>query len=197
MAEEKFENAFETIDKLTGKKVLYIMADKNCEKYAHKLQTLISAKNNVKCCIYTKSVYRDNMARVSSDNIILFIGDNNISKPALPNVKNHAKEEYGLFFGWYGKRAKISRSPKFVGYQKQTEFIEYYNQLCADFEKKIVIYGISDLFVDVAVVGAAGLLGLGIKKFLKRFIDKDLQYNACIMEFFNQGLDEFLESACQ
>lgn len=194
MSEDKNrqENAFETIDKSTGKKIIYIMADKSCEKYAHKLQTLISAKHDVKCCIYTKEVYKANMSKVTSDNIIVFIGENDISTAALPNVKNQAPEDYGLFYGWHGKRAKISVMFKIAGYQKHKDFINYYNKLCTNFEEEIKIYNIKDF----AMIAAFGLIGLMVRTIANLTIDNKLLYNACIMEFFKNGLDNFIKGTC-
>ncbi|GEM_PF-2734860 len=214
------ENAFEIFDKSTGKKIVYIMADKKCERYAHTLQTLISAKHDLKCSIYTKQVYKAHMSKVSSDNLIVFIGENDISNAALPKVKNQADGNFGLVYGWHGKRAIISTESIFVNQQSLKDFVEYYNNLCEGMQKQITQFGAcNDLLTYFSIIGGGimGLGGLGIipivtssfvlsfgfvgiknKNTFKNFkIKKDLQYRACIMEFYNNGLDKFIEDACR
>ena len=75
--------------------------------------------------------------------------------------------------------------------------LKYYNNLCKNFEKQIKLYDLKEFIKDFAILLGFGMVGLALKKVSERFINKRLQYNACIMEFFNNGFDEFIKKAIE
>lgn len=189
MKEHKLENAFENIDMKTGKRVVYLVADKRHERYAHLLQTLISAKReNLKCAIYTTEVYRANMAKASSDNVIIFVGDNPISN-AMPKVKNQATTKFGLFYGWYGTRAKLATSSVIWWPRLYAKFVAYHNNLSRGLGLKIRSYPGTELIHYV--LPQVPFIGIPL---LKRNEINRQQFTACVMLFVTRGLDDFLAS---
>ena len=172
------------------------MAEKKHEKYAHLLQTLISAKRgDLKCAIYTKDVYRANMARASSDNIIIFVGSNDISNAALPSFQNQGIDKYGLIYGWHGTRAKLFTRNKFWLPSLYSDFVSYYNGLYKNFEKEIHVYQAKEGVRDALLLVGLGLIGLSFRFLLKRNEIAKQQFDSCVMLFFNDGLDRFIRSA--
>ncbi len=161
---QKNDIDFPTSDAKTGKLSVYLVADKKQVKYAYKLQTLISTRNYVKSVIYDLNVYKANQHKTSSDNLIIFIGENDISSAAVPNVNNQAQlQQLGLFYTWLGTRAKISVSMPALKRDKITELFRYINPTLIAYEK------------------------LWYKTKFEKF-----QYNAVIMDFVDNGLDKFI-----
>lgn len=194
-----FDEIFKVKDELTGKKIVYITVDKNCMEYAHMLQTLISEMKDVKCCIYTKKVYTDNMAKASSDNLIIFIGENDISKATIKLMQNDTKgnKKFGIRYGWKGTRAVLWTESIFWKFGSKKNFYKYYRNSYSQFEKVLEPYNLKEGVADVAVLLGAGLIGVGIKKLIQNIINakklKEAQYNVCLMEFIKNYLPDFIE----
>lgn len=192
-----FEKFFKVKDEQTGKKIVYITADKNCMKYAHMLQTLISEMKEVKCCIYTKKVYEDNMSKASSDNLIIFIGENNISKPTiqLMQYSDNKNKKFGIRYGWRGTRAVLWSESIFWKFGIKKDFYKYYENTYSQFQKALVPYNAKKGVAEVAVLLGFGFIGVG--KIFDEIINgnklKKAQYNACLMEFIKNSLPNFIE----
>lgn len=198
--EFNLEDAFKIKDEKTGKKIVYITADKSAMKYAHTLQTLISELKNVKCCIYTKEVYEHNMAKASSDNLIIFIGQNNISSQTIKLIESRrsAEGKYGVNYGYIGTRAVLWRKSIFWNFNEKKNFYKYYQKIYSNFQQVTLGYNAKKAIEDIIVGIGLGLIGLGVKKLLLENISKnkkikEAQYNACIMEFINSGLQDFIK----
>lgn len=194
------EDAFKIKDEKTGKKIVYITADKSCMKYAHTLQTLISELNNVKCCIYTKEVYEHNMSKASSDNLIIFIGENDISNQTIKLIESRksVKGRYGVNYGYVGTRAVLWIESIYWNFKDKKEFCEYYKKTYSNFQQVTKSYNVKKALEDLFVGIGLGLIGIGIKKLLIENISKnkklkEAQYNACIMEFIKSCIQDFIK----
>ena len=95
-------------DSKNEKKELIIVCDESLMEYANYLMALISQNNDkdgtVSAAIWPPKVYKDTLPKITSNTHILFIGSFKEAKEQRKNV-NSKFNEYGMHFGWLGKRA--------------------------------------------------------------------------------------------
>ena len=127
-------------------KKLIIVCDEKTEQYANYLRQLIStnddkdgevvgiADGTVEVAVWLEKEYLDNRAKVSSNEHILFIGDNKTSKSESSSMVVKF-EKFGMQYGWLGKRAMMKVNNEMLEPESYDEFIEYALGYQADFEK--------------------------------------------------------------
>ena len=104
-----------------NKTSLIIVCDDKTKEYASFLQQLISQNDDyddtivgvkdgtVSAAIWSTKVYEDNLAELTSNSYVVFIGSSEISKEQGRNVK-FSFCKYGMNYGWLGKRAGSPRN---------------------------------------------------------------------------------------
>ena len=127
-------------------KKLIIVCDEKTEQYANYLRQLIStnddkdgevvgiADGTVEAAVWLEKEYLANKAQISSNEHILFIGDNKTSKSESSSMVVKF-EKFGMQYGWLGKRAMMKVDNEMLEPESYDEFIEYALGYQADFEK--------------------------------------------------------------
>ena len=139
-------------------KKLMIVGDDKTNAYCEFLSMLISAKDDKKnqedgkvqeigikdgslsASVWSDKTYRDNLAQTASaasNNLFVFIGENDASKNILQNITPHYHNEYGIHIGWLGSKAAITVDYNVLKDElkgKYLRFYEEYTQLCKQYD---------------------------------------------------------------
>ena len=178
------------------KQVLFIVADKNCMKYARILETLISERKNVQCTVFDNiRAFEDN--KLSSDNFVVFIGKNKVSS-SIVEIVNKKFDEFGVRYGWKGTRAAIwidsLKVDTIFNGKIVSEFAKYYNENLNEFKKLDEnLYGVRKFIVANTVLELIIPDGeLLFESFQKVREIEDAQYKLGVIEFMKNGIDKFI-----
>ena len=83
---------------------IYIVYDKNSKEYAGYLFDLISTKENIITTSMSIEQY-EQTPEITSENHIIFIGDNKITQSKRKFIPEMEFSKYGINYGWLGKSA--------------------------------------------------------------------------------------------
>ena len=210
-------------------KKLIIVCEEKCRKYGDYLAQLISLEDDkedetvgtkdgeVAAQVWLEKDYKANAAQLSSNQYILFIGQDKLIKEKSSHM-NMGFAEFGMKYGWLGKQAVLSVE-KVVEADKYENFISYaqnyqqnVEQLIKSKDKKALKAGAAAGAARVA--GAAGvakagalavispvalvpIAGIGagvmaVKKFTLNSKIKEQQYSCAVMKFYLDDLSKFL-----
>lgn len=209
---------------------LIIVCDDKTEKYANYLRQLVSTNDDeegkvvgtedgaITVSVWLEKDYKANMATISSNEHVLFIGENDVSKKEISSMSVKFNK-FGMKYGWLGKRGMMIVSEVISQRDTYDKFIEYCLGYNTDFEKiefsKPITEQAFDAVNDVvggnkaALIAGGALLGflapgitlatgavLGVTQFLTG-TDKekvmDQQYRGLTAILYMDGLSEFLE----
>lgn len=207
------EGEIKMFDSKNEKKELIIVCDESLMEYANYLMALISQNNDkdgtVSAAIWPPKVYKDTLPKITSNTHILFIGSFKEAKEQRKNV-NSKFNEYGMHFGWLGKRAVMYIDDKMLKKNEYDQFLEFGKNYQKKFEKATV--NIANNPLGAVVLGAevissaaifspiaAGTAGLafGVYGLISGTIAhkkiKDQQYRCLTMALYLDGLQKFLE----
>ena len=205
-------------DSKNEKKELIIVCDESLMEYANYLMALIGQNNDkdgtVSAAIWPPKVYKDTLPKITSNTHILFIGSFKEAKEQRKNV-NSKFNEYGMHFGWLGKRAVMYIDDKMLKKNEYDQFLEFGKNYQKKFEKATVniannplgavVLGaevISSAAISSAAIFspiAAGTAGLafGVCGLISGTIAhkkiKAQQYRCLTMALYLDGLQKFLE----
>ena len=176
------------IDKETGKKVLWVIYNKKNQEHASLFSALVSKKNNIKCSMMDSKALYSNY-KISSDNVLVFLGDIKEEKTARKLLIN-PNDKYGACYGIYGKRAYIWADTSKFKLKEKKEFKGKYEE---SFEKIRVLYDSPVWNAMIALLfGAIGI-------FTSRLITKQKLKNCLlsygILDFCDKKIDSFLTEA--
>ncbi len=127
-------------------KKLIIVCDEKTEQYANYIRQLISASDDkpeeivgvadgtVDAAVWLEKEYLANKAQISSNEHILFVGDNKTSKSESSSMVIKF-DKYGMQYGWLGKRAMMKVSNEMLEPEKYDDFLKYALSYEADFER--------------------------------------------------------------
>lgn len=210
-------------------KKLIIVCEGKCRQYGDYLAQLISLEDDkedetvgtkdgeVAAQVWLEKDYKANAAQLSSNQYILFIGQDKLIKGKSSHM-NMGFAEFGMKYGWLGKQAVLSVE-KVVEADKYENFISYaqnyqqnVEQLIKSKDKKALKAG--------AAAGAAGVAGatgvakagalavispvalvpiacigagvMAVKKFTLNSKIKEQQYSCAVMKFYLDDLSKFL-----
>ncbi len=212
-------------------KSLIIVCDDEEKEYAKFIMQLISLTDDedgkiigiedgsVSATIYSTKQYRDSTATISSEQHVLFVGNNKEIKKSRPYIPEKYKK-YGMEFGWLGKYAYIDVDKTLLEKKEYVEFIKY----CEDYKqqlnlKKLHYNGKEGVQggIGVAIGGAAvqmllvflgpialpGIIGAGgaaivgvVESAATLGMTKQVreqQFRAISAIFYIEGLKEFVE----
>ena len=126
-------------------KKLIIVCDDNTVGYANYLRQLVSANDDeddvivgtkddaIKVSVWLEQNYLNNMSTISSNEHVLFIGENQASKNEISSM--HVKfDKYGMKYGWLGKRGMMIISKTIDNPEDYNEFIELCRNYKTEFE---------------------------------------------------------------
>lgn len=200
-------------------KKLIIVCEEKCRQYGDYLAQLISLEDDtgdetvgtkdgeVAAQVWLEKDYKANAAQLSSNQYILFIGQDKLIKEKSTHM-NMEFAEFGMKYGWLGKQAVLSVE-KVVEADKYENFISYAQNYQENVERLIKSKDKKTLKADAAT-GVAGVAKAGafavispvalapiagmmaVKKFTLNSKIKEQQYSCAIMKFYLDDLSEFL-----
>ena len=141
-------------------KKLIIVCDDNTVGYANYLRQLVSANDDeddvivgtkddaIKVSVWLEQNYLDNMSTISSNEHVLFIGENQASKNEISSM--HVK-----FDGWLGKRGMMIISKTIDNPEDYNEFIE----LCRNYKTEFELIEFKKSLPEQAIDAAVGAMG--------------------------------------
>lgn len=204
-------------------KKLIIVCEEKCRQYGDYLAQLISLEDDkedgtvgtkdgeVAAQVWLEKDYKANAAQLSSNQYILFIGQDNLIKEKSSHM-NMRFAEFGMKYGWLGKQAVLSVE-KVVEADKYENFISYaqnyqqnVEQLIKSKDKKALKAGAAAGAAGVAKAGALAVISpvalvqiarigagvMAIKKFALNSKIKEQQYSCAVMKFYLDDLSKFL-----
>lgn len=204
-------------------KKLIIVCEEKCRQYGDYLAQLISLEDDtedetvgtkdgeVAAQVWLEKDYKANAAQLSSNQYILFIGQDKLIKEKSSHM-NMEFAEFGMKYGWLGKQAVLSVE-KVVEADKYENFISYaqnyqqnVEQLIKSKDKKALKASAAAGAVGVAKAGALAVIspvalvpiaGIGagvmaVKKFTLNSKIKEQQYSCAVMKFYLDDLSKFL-----
>lgn len=204
-------------------KKLIIVCEEKCRQYGDYLAQLISLEDDkedetvgtkdgeVAAQVWLEKDYKANAAQLSSNQYILFIGQDNLIKEKSSHM-NMGFEEFGMKYGWLGKQAVLSVE-KVVEADKYENFISYaqnyqqnVEQLIKSKDKKALKAGAAAGAAGVAKAGAMAVISpvalvpiacigaglMAVKKITLNSKIKEQQYSCAVMKFYLDDLSKFL-----
>lgn len=187
-------------DFMFEKKEVIIVYDEETKEYADYLFALISTKKNIEARCLSLKQYEETSVTLSSENNMIFIGNNKI----IENKRKYTDKtfkEYGMNYGWIGKNCIVYVEDKMLEQDKYKAFIDYASKINTRFkEENINTISLQQNSSIVALFSLfTPILGLGYMayKLYSNYSDnkkkiKDQQYGTLINIFFTDGLDKFL-----
>lgn len=204
-------------------KKLIIVCEEKCRQYGDYLAQLISLEDDkedetvgtkdgeVAAQVWVEKDYKANAAQLSSNQYILFIGQDKLIKEKSSHM-NMGFAEFGMKYVWLGKQAVLSVE-KVVEADKYENFISYaqnyqqnVEQLIKSKDKKALKAGAAAGAAGVAKAGALGVISpvalvpiacigagvMALKKFTLNSKIKEQQYSCAVMKFYLDDLSKFL-----
>ena len=141
---------------------LIIVCDESTVGYANYLRQLVSANDDeedviigtkdgaIKVSVWLEKHYLDNMSTISSNEHVLFIGENQASKNEISSM-NIKFDKYGMKYGWLGKRGMMLISKTIDNPEDYNEFIELCRNYKTEFELIEFKKSLPEQAIDVAV----------------------------------------------
>lgn len=182
------------------KKEVIIVYDDDSKEYCDYLFALISTKKDTIARCLSLKQYEETIATLSSENNIIFIGNNKITENKIKYTNNSFKK-YGMNYGWMGKHCVVYVEDKSLEENEYKEFIDYTSKINTKFkEKNINTIALQKNPSIVALFSSfTSILGLGYMayKLYSNYSEnkkkiKDQQYGTLINIFFTDSLDKFL-----
>lgn len=204
-------------------KKLIIVCEEKCRQYGDYLAQLISLEDDkedetvgtkdgeVAAQVWLEKDYKANAAQLSSNQYILFIGQDKLIKEKSSHM-NMVFAEFGMKYGWLGKQAVLSVE-KVVETDKYEDFISYaqnyqqnVEQLIKSKDKKALKAGAAAGAAGAAKAGALAVISpvalvpityigagvMAVKKFTLNSKIKEQQYSCAVMKFYLDDLSKFL-----
>ena len=152
---------------------IMIVYEKKTKEYAEYLYDLIgSMREGIKATKWDEKTYEANVNNMSSDNYVIFIGDNKITKPMIKNM-DVKFDKFGMAYGWLGKRAVMYVHTNIHRKETYDKFLEFAVSYERQFEKveKLSDKVSNKLGIDIPTsmlgTGGAALAGVGSRNALK------------------------------
>lgn len=187
-------------DFMFEKKEVIIVYDNESKEYCDYLFALISTKKDTVARCLSLQQYEENIATLSSENNIIFIGNNKIIESKIKYTNNTFKK-YGMNYGWIGRHCMLYVEDEMLEQDEYREFIDYTSKINTKFkEENMSALAIQQNSSIVSLFSLfTPILGLGYMayKLYSNYSDnkkkiKDQQYGTLINIFFTNGLDKFL-----
>ena len=195
-------------------KKLIIVCEEQYRIYGDYLSQLISSEDDTDnrtigikdgeaaAMVWLEKDYNANAAQLSSNQYILFIGNDKLVKEKSSHM--HVEfDQYGMKYGWLGKQAYLCVD-RVVSAKEYNDFrtfaLKYQKDLEQLIEERNKINSSKGKLASVAVIAAIGgalsvvpLVGMNLVK--KLTLDNQIeeqQYNCVIMKFYLDALQKFL-----
>ncbi|WP_049536537.1 MULTISPECIES: hypothetical protein [Streptococcus] len=144
---------------------LIIVCDDQTHGYGNYLRQLVSTNDDdnnivgtkdgsIGVAVWLEKDYLANMATITSDQHVLFIGENQASKNEISSM-NVKFDSFGMKYGWLGKRGMMIVSKTIDNPEEYNEFIELCRNYKTEFEPIEFKKSLPEQAIDAAV-GAMG-----------------------------------------
>ena len=117
------------------KKEVIIVYDEETKEYADYLFALISTKKNIEARCLSLKQYEETSVTLSSENNMIFIGNNKI----IENKRKYTDKifkEYGMNYGWIGKNCIVYVEDKMLEQDEYKAFIDYASKINTKFKEE-------------------------------------------------------------
>ncbi len=115
-------------DFMFEKKEVIIVYDNESKEYCDYLFALISTKKDTVARCLSLQQYEENIATLSSENNIIFIGNNKIIESKIKYTNNTFKK-YGMNYGWIGRHCMLYVEDEMLEQDEYREFIDYTSKI--------------------------------------------------------------------
>ena len=144
---------------------LIIVCDEKTVGYANYLRQLVSTNDDeeevvgtkdgaIEVVVWLEKDYLANRATITSNQHILFIGENQASKNEISSM-NVKFDKYGMKYGWLGKRGMMLVSEVISQPETYNEFIE----LCRNYKTEFELIEFKKSLPEQAIDAAVGAMG--------------------------------------
>ena len=156
-----------------SQKNIIVVVDNDIKKYGRQLVHSICKSNIAKASLYSPKQYEDNEHNISGNQIVIFLGENDVSKDYIPIIeKKH--EEHGIVWGFDASKAII-----FIDKNVSVNKKDLYNSIAAD---SVPVKGELIIGIDIGIGGN-----------IERKILAELQYAFGIASFVKDGFEDFIK----
>lgn len=171
---------------------LCIVSDE--KNIARIFQLWISETSEYSGTIFTSKQYEDSEIDNRSDNIVIFIGKNKISKP-LESIMEIKFDKFGIKYGWKGTRSFIKVKTSSLNTKEWKEMIKYYSDKYEKFNIEKGGYRVKHAMIDAFfILIAGGIPAIIIRNVISNKKMKEIKYNAAAFQFIELGgLKKFIE----
>lgn len=185
------------------KRSLVIVYDDSTKVAADQLMMLVSQKDDkdnlfvgcpdgsVKCSKWSEKEYLSNQPTITSDQHILFIGENKVSQSVIANIE--AKfNQYTIRYGWLGTKGAI-----YLPQKGKIDSEEYKSFLkVADVENKKISNKKYLAFAPAILLGPIGTIGLSAKFTIDKIGERkkisEQLYRYAVLHFYLNDICNFL-----
>ena len=145
---------------------LIIVCDDKTHGYGNYLRQLVSTNDDeddyivgtkdgsIEVAVWLEKDYLANMATITSDQHVLFIGENQASKNEISSM-NVKFDKYGMKYGWLGKRGMMLISKTIDNPEDYNEFIE----LCRNYKTEFELIEFKKSLPEQAIDAAVNAMG--------------------------------------
>ena len=144
---------------------LIIVCDDQTHGYGNYLRQLVSTNDDdnnivgtkdgsIGVAVWLEKDYLANMATITSDQHVLFIGENQASKNEISSM-NVKFDKYGMKYGWLGKRGMMLISKTIDNPEDYNEFIE----LCRNYKTEFELIEFKKSLPEQAIDAAVSAMG--------------------------------------
>lgn len=188
---------------LEEKNQVIIVCDKKRKPEANFLLQLLSADEGkgIEGSVWEEKFFLANEPTLSSGANIIFIGNFKSAKENMVHI-NYRYNEYGIRYGWHGKRAIITVENKLLSQNQRSNLVGVALKLKDDIEIKFGDSTSSNIpnwaKISIAALKSAPLLSQVFEGWTLFSIYKDFknqieqQYKIAVLKFFNEGISDFL-----
>ena len=192
------------------KKLIIVSDDKTLE-FANYMRQLVSANDDteegvigtpdgaVDAVVWSANKYMENSPTISSNEHILFIGENKISKPEIANMPVKF-EKFGMKYGWLGHRAMMIADDTAINENNYPDFLALCGSYAQTFNEmaysgsKPKFGKLRGLKIAASILDPAAGAALVIKDIsLQKRLVRNQQYKALTAIMYFDGLQAFLE----
>lgn len=171
---------------------LCIVSDE--KNIARIFQLWISETSEYSGTIFTSKQYEDNEIDNRSDNIVIFIGKNKISKP-LESIMDIKFDKFGIKYGWKGTRAFIKVKTSSLKAKEWKEMMTYYSEKYEKINIQNGGYRAKHAMIDAFfILIAGGVPAVIIRNVISNRKMKEIKYNTAAFQFVElDGLKNFIK----
>lgn len=121
-------------------KKIMIVSENSMKQYSRVLMTLVSEREGelkeklFQMAVWSVDEYKKHENTINSDQYIIYIGENEISKNEIPMLKEKFYN-YGMSYGWLGKKCYIKVDKNKLSKEDYNDFYKYCTEQGIDIEK--------------------------------------------------------------